>query len=389
MKENVNEINRNQNSWITPDQELLLRASLNKKDEALPAWELWRSNVDFDKIDAGSYRLLPLLYSNLSKQKINDPLMERLKGIYRRTWYENQMLSHRAAFILENIHRAGIKTMLLKGIAMIHLYYKDYALRPMTDFDFMIPEKQAVEVFKILKDSGWNSANKNPENLIPIIHSADFSDPSGLHRIDLHWHLFLECCHIDADQDFWDNAVPTKFQERQTYVLNPTDQLLHTCIHGMKWCIIPPFRWVADAMMIINNSGREIDWNRLITLAQQRRLILPLQQGLEYLQNNFNADIPINILNAIDQIPITKHERIEYNYKIENHKNKFLGNIPVFWFDYIRTAENKSFKNNLIGFIKYVKFYWNLESTWQLPLYALVLSIAKIKIIFNSSLEKH
>ncbi|HYA13731.1 MAG TPA: hypothetical protein VEF33_05270, partial [Syntrophales bacterium] len=58
----------------TAQQEALLRASLLQGEEALMAWDYWKSNTDMNRIDQGSYRLLPLLYRNLSLHGVKDPL---------------------------------------------------------------------------------------------------------------------------------------------------------------------------------------------------------------------------------------------------------------------------------------------------------------------------
>lgn len=379
----MNELNHQSNFSLALEQELLLKAVLLNGDEVISAWEKWKLNVDFELIDPGSYRLLPLLYHNLSKHGIKDPLMDRLKGIYRRTWYENQILSHKAVNLLEFFQDAGIKTIVLKGIALIHLYYKDYGLRPMSDFDILVPTEQATEVIKLLRKLGWTSGYRSPETIIPFIHSCDFTDVTALHHLDLHWHLFIECCQPNDDDDFWNGAVETTIKDIPTCMLNPADQLLHTCVHGMKWSIIPPFRWVADAIMILNSTLTEIDWDRLIMQAQKRHLILPLRQGMEYLKNNFRGNIPTEILQRIQNLPVSKIEYIEHKYKIENQKKKLLGNIPTLWFDSLRLSGYSSLVHKLFGFLKYVQHFWDLKYLWQLPLYSLFLSARKIWTMVN------
>ena len=61
--------------WPTPEQELLLRAALLQGEASLKAWQEWKSTLDFDHIDPGSQRLVPLLYHNLQRQGVQDPLM--------------------------------------------------------------------------------------------------------------------------------------------------------------------------------------------------------------------------------------------------------------------------------------------------------------------------
>ncbi len=75
---------------LTWPQYLLLTASLRENDAALNAWHEWRSIVDLQTVDRGSTRLLPLLWHNLVAMGVDDPLMPRLRGIYRHTWFSNQ-----------------------------------------------------------------------------------------------------------------------------------------------------------------------------------------------------------------------------------------------------------------------------------------------------------
>ena len=377
----MNSLKLSNNDWITSQQELLLKASILHGDDAIQSWEKWKSSIDFDHIDPGSYRLLPLLYSNIIKYEIKDPLINRIKGIYRRTWCENQILTNQAIKLLKLFHSEGIETIVLKGIAMTVLYYKDYGLRPMSDFDILIPTKKAPEAIRLLRKSGWKPGYKSPEHIISFIHSCDMCDISGLYHLDLHWHLLIECCQANADDDFWEGALQVNIKDNYTYVLNPADQLLHTCIHGMKWSIIPPFRWVADAMMILNSSQTEIDWNRLISQAKKRRLILPLQKAIDYLFNNLNAGIPENIFETIQKITVTTQEYLEFKFKISNQKRKLLGNIPVLWFDSLRLSENMPPIHKLTGFVNYLKHFWDLESIWELILYVKQLSIKKVRSI--------
>src|SRR5574341_997684 len=77
--------------WPDRRQRLLLRAALLADGDALDAWQAWKSEADFDQLDYGTARILPLLYRNLTFLQIHDPFLRRLKGIYRRTWYANQL----------------------------------------------------------------------------------------------------------------------------------------------------------------------------------------------------------------------------------------------------------------------------------------------------------
>ena len=129
--------------WPAPDQVLLLRAALEQGDEALAAWRAWRQIVEFDRIDSGSQKLLPLVYANLSAMGVKDSIPGRLKGHYRLAWYKNQMLFRQVAAVLLAFEEAGLEALVLKGVALALQYYQDAGQRPMLDFDILVQPAQA------------------------------------------------------------------------------------------------------------------------------------------------------------------------------------------------------------------------------------------------------
>ncbi|MGH7792702.1 MAG: nucleotidyltransferase domain-containing protein, partial [Thermodesulfobacteriota bacterium] len=354
--------------------------ALLQGEEAISAWEKWKVVVDFEQLDPGSHNLLPLLYNNLGTLGIKDPLMKKLKGIYRQTWYKNQLSIHRLGSLLNYFHRLGIETMVLKGAALTPLYYRNHGLRPMSDIDVLVPSKKASEAINALIESGWTPESQSPESQIPVAHGTEFRSTSG-QIIDLHWHVLHECRRVEVDDRFWRRAIIIKLNNVSTHALSPTDQLLHILVHGIKWNPDPPFRWVADAMTIINAAQSEIDWDTLSREAKEYRLILPVRLGLGYLRSKFNASIPQAILETIQNTPASKMERIEHSYKTGNYLRKPLGYMPILWFDYSRLEGNKALLLKLAGFPEYLRLFWGAESFWQLPRHAISMTARKIRSI--------
>jgi len=77
-----------------PAQILLLQAALGQGPEAATAWERWERENGLDRPDEGSYRLLPLVYRNLSRRGFSGPRWNILRGIHRNAWSKNQLLFH-------------------------------------------------------------------------------------------------------------------------------------------------------------------------------------------------------------------------------------------------------------------------------------------------------
>jgi len=233
----MNKANGNVDCWPTWQQELLLRAALLQGKNSIEAWEKWKSSTDINQLDLGSHRLLPQLYRNLHVQGVKDRLLEKFKGIYRRTWCDNQLLFHEVSALLRSLGDAGIETIVLKGAALALLHYRDCGLRPMNDFDVMVHVEQRSAAIDLLRKLGWTPIPRSPEGVtetyLSVVNSHGFTHIAG-RECDLHWHLFPECCQVDADNDFWEQAVPFEIHDVLSRSLAPTDQLLHVCVHGAE-----------------------------------------------------------------------------------------------------------------------------------------------------------
>jgi hypothetical protein len=367
--------------WPTKQQELLLRASLLKGNETIDAWHEWKSDIDVDSLDQASRQLLPLLYRNLRIHGVEDPLMDMFKGIYRLTWYKNQMLLHDMVDVLSAFHNAEIKTMILKGAALTLLHYRDHGLRYMEDFDVLVHTEQASAAVYLLKRLGWRPISRpmkvfNKE-YFSVRHSHGFEDDVR-RQFDLHWHVFFESCYANSDKDFWNVAVSTEFHNISTYALNPTDQLLHVFAHGINWAPVPLLRWIADAMVIMNSSQSEIDWNRLIEQIRKHRLILPIKDALKYLHKVFNLPIPPAVLKSLESMSVSRIEHMEY--QVRTQPPGLMGGIPKKWFRYLRSSQiagNPLSKFNFIGFIRFLQHDWGMDHLWQVPLYIISSGISR------------
>ena len=398
-----------ENYGPTPLQELLLKAALLPAKEAIPAWEEWKASVDIDKLDAGSYRLLPLLYRNLHNLGIDGPVLSKLKGVYRHTWSKNHFLFQRLVPLLEAFHLASIETLILKGAALMLLYYNDYGLRPMGDFDVLVRRKDLRTAIAVLDRLGWTLESEwpkenipfkkvldrfsespalgLPEALLPFHHAMGFEKTDGGH-IDLHWHISHECLTAHVTDEFWNRAMPMQMNRIPTQVLDPTDQLLHICLHGSRWNHLPPVRWVADAMTILNVKESKIDWNRLSAQVEKHRLILPLTDALFYLQETFDAPIPSAVIRHLEELPTSKREQVKY--QVTSQPLTLLNFLRKHRCHYSQVKD--TFHPPVAFFLKYLWLHlqclWGLKHSWQVPICAFLVTIREISIRFENQLKR-
>jgi hypothetical protein len=350
----------------TEPEEVLLQAALLDRLHSIKAWKKWRSTTNIeDQLDSGSFRLLPLVYKKLKGYGIQDPLMNRLKGIYRMAWCKNQILFYELTRVLQRFHDAGIRTMLLKGAALALLHYKNYGVRPMADLDVAVPTKQAPSAIDLLTRTGWIPRTRPSKGDLRYRHSMQFKNKDG-QELDLHWHVLYECCREGSDDEFWEGAIPLQVNEVSTYALNASDTLLHAIIHGVRWNEERPIRWIADAFTVINTSGSEIDWIRVLEQAKKRQLILRLSQGLRYLRRKFHVKMPQIIVDTIDEFPVSFLERIENRYIMTNQEKTLMGGLPSLLVQYLRLMNGRRIMSTVGGLLDYLKYRWNAKSTRHL-----------------------
>lgn len=345
----------------------MLGAALLPQEEAIKAWYEWRSISDIDDLDSGSFRTLPFVYKKLSEYGIEDELMGKLKGMYRRTWYNNQILFKKMAGLLRTLHDQGFQTLVLKGAALTVGYYRDHGLRPMQDFDLLVRTKQAPDVFHFLREIGWTADREPAESHLPYCHSIPFKNEAGA-LMDLHWHALFQCCAIDDDDDFWEGAESIEISGVETKILNPTDQVLTLSTHGISWNSTPPFRWVTDVMVLMQSTNTEIQWQRLIQQAQERDLVAPVKHALHYLKDKLAAPIPGDVLQELRQTPIFIVDRLHYRYATSDRSKLLLGDFSVLLFHYVRLTKGHNWMKRLWGLPGYLKYVWNVESLGKLAM---------------------
>ena len=372
-------VNNEPGCWPTRDQELLLRAALLQGELALESWNEWKQSINIDVLDYGSHRMIPQLYRNLLHHGVKDPVMERFKGVYRYYLYKNKILLHQISGLLTDFEEARIRTMTLKGAALIQLYYRESGLRPMHDADVLVPTYQAEQAMELLTKTRWKSVYyERPQTRIPIQHSTPFENDGGC-QVDLHWHLFWECFNANQDNEYWESAVPIQIGAAQTMALSPTNQLLHTCWHGARWNEVPPIRWVADAMAIMGESAAEIDWTSLVKQARKHHISMPLKDSLEYLKHSFTAPVPDTVLNSLAAIRTSKIEREGYEVTLNPLAPPTTAKIlRLLYYDYLWLRSSTTMRFKSLAFAKYLQAKLDIDRLWHVPLYVSLRVVKRI-----------
>jgi len=307
----------------SPEQLLVLHAALDEPEPAARSLDRWLREVGPERADPASLRLLPLLYTRLpalEPHQISSPadrefdaVREGLRDMYRGSWQRNQVLFARAGRLIERLEAVGIETLVLKGASLAELTYGDAGARPMEDVDVLVPTGRREEAFELLFVEGWRAARGDPREWAEVHHSLGYAgDTDG--AVDLHWFALWQ----PADEgELWRAAVPFALAGTPTRAPCRADQLLLACVHGVPRGAVPPFRWVADAVLLIRGEGEGLDWDRLVAEAERRRLSVVAAAALAYLREEFAAPVPAEVLARLDAVAAPRHERVAFRAACE------------------------------------------------------------------------
>ena len=345
----------------TPEQLLVLHAALDERDAALAAWERWRERVEFDDVDHGSARLLPLVYRNLGPADLDPEVAGRLKGLYRHAWSNNQLIFKRAAEAIAVLEGAGIKTLVTKGASLTLLSYGDVGVRPMDDVDVLVPIERTADAIEVLRAAGWSPDHDDPASWTEVHHSLGFVGPSR-GNVNLHWFALWQPAD---DAELWRASLPLELAGAATRAPCADDQLLLACVHGTPWSPLPPFRWIADAVTVVRASGDDLDWERLVGEAERRRLTVATGAALAYLVEEFSIAVPAATLERLRAVPVSRHERAAFRAACK--PDSPLRTVRMAWDRYRRLSDLDTGAPKPVGFPQFARRFWGLGSVWALP----------------------
>ena len=296
---------------LTPAQALLLQAALLKGQAALTAWEQWQSSVDIEILDADSCVLLPQLYQNLLAHGVEHPHMARLKGIYRRTWYGNQLKLKQIKILTSHLKEVGIETLLLGDAALCACQTENYRL--MSNFHLLVHSAELEGAACQLTGLNWQTSGVRSQQSIHFQNDQEDS-------LYLQGRLFWAIPQDYTDEQVWQYATFIE-GDLTGWMVSPTDRLLDGCVRtffksrsaeSSSATRSRSFHGIADALILIQKSGNDLDWMRLITQAQRYQMILPVRNMLTLLQQVLQLSPPSWVLSALYQMPIASWEWQNY-----------------------------------------------------------------------------
>lgn len=371
---------------LSLSDELLLKAAMLPQEQAAKAWIEWQNTFDLNLINSNQTTLLPMIYHHLRVTGVLAPYTEKLKGIYRFYWLNNQLLFNGVKSILEVFLEKGISVNLIKGSALASYYYKEVGLRGMSDFDVLVSPEQAIQAVKILIELGWECVDVPYEkvlnkNYLSVSHSQNFQKrmQGKIVSFDLHWYPLSEYIGKNTRNFLNQTSLAVTFKELNVYTFSPTEHLFHVCVHGFFHNYSGAIRWLADILVIMNHSAEHIDWLKLAARIKADHLALPFYKTFYYLRATFDAAIPDYFLQQLKQMEIKPSANREHYWKTTVIKGTMLHVFMNAWHIHTRAMQFASLPQTIMAFPQFLQYLTCRKKLWHLPFYGMLIASKRLQ----------
>jgi hypothetical protein len=252
-------------------------------------------------LEPGTFALTPLLYRRLETWGAEDPLLPKLKGLYRHSWTRNQLLLGQLKTIAHAFASAEIDMLAAGGCLLVGGFYGEPALRPLDRLDLLVHQADAVAAAAHLQSLGWSAARASDLSRLERLPAVWFSRGEG--RV-----VVLRTRIFPPEVSPWDDRIVFELDGIQCGGLSGARQLLWTCLGDDRHQIWGRVQWLSDLRALVENDPGP-DWERVLKDTETLRAGLPVRDALTYARE-LQIGIPPPVLERLEAVPARTRERI-------------------------------------------------------------------------------
>jgi putative nucleotidyltransferase-like protein len=219
-------------------------------------------------------------------------LLPGLHQAARKTLVDNLVLLRALGDLSSVLSEEGIGFVVLKGASLLGFLYGEIQLRPMTDLDLLIRQKDWPKLADTLHSRGYRMPAAGEERYYARnwYHQLVESPATPPTNLEFHWNLeSVERSRIDPEELIHE-AVPCEIDGRSYLRLCDDHLLLHLSVHLAHHYQSPALIWVEDLRRLIG-SGR-LDWERIGRTARSWGVANCVAYSLRYVERAFPGTLP-------------------------------------------------------------------------------------------------
>ena len=350
--------------WLE-ENSLLIHAAIQESPEAADSWEQWLNTVDFDHVemDKHTFSLLPLVYHNLMRQKYDHPLMPRLKGIYRRTWLENQVSLIKIIPFLHQFYENEIPVIVLDDLTSMLSLYDGQGIHQIYALDILIRKDDIPRILNQLNTNKiWSKVSAGGRYL-KVETPLEFWSPFEL-PITVAWRLYPYIKTQGQADAVWEHAEKTQLGNSPVYTLGYNYQFLRLCQRVASSNPEVAFFSLIDIAWMLSKQADRMDIKRLKEIIADYHLVFPVIESLQMINECLNISFARELLDECRDLPVSAIDRLEHRWiNLYRPFPDLTARICRRLLLYRRSPKI----SGIFGFFRYFQFAWGGEKLRTLP----------------------
>jgi hypothetical protein len=279
-------------------------------DEFTPAdWKLFSQMAEREGV-------APLMYWKLKDSPVAVPLstFNLLRSTYYQTLGQNTLMYQELERILAALDEAGLPVIVLKGAGLAATLYEDIGLRPMSDLDLLVKEKQFQEALELICSLGYAQEPMPHEFNRQIGYDVHLWCNTGPDlRVELHWGLVTwgNVWFGPEMKWYWEQAHKLRLDVQNVLgrnldnalALSPECSLLYQSAHLLLQHGSEQARllWHYDIYQLVSHFRPETDWEDLVMTVQDNKWAPALGTVLAQIKHLFAASVPDRVITALSR----------------------------------------------------------------------------------------
>lgn len=304
--------------------------------------------------------IYPVVKQLGSKNLTEEDIMDKWKKstIMGALWQKRSL--EKFGKTLEQLNKAGIQVMALKGLMLRDLYpTKD--LRGMTDVDILIHSEDLDKAERLLLELGYAEDHRDLKHIL-------FLKKDNI-PIEVHW-LLVDLFYFKKASEFekavWENTKPYEFLGNKMVVASLENNILHLCLHMAVHFAYSGFglRQLCDLVILVEKNEGNIDWKAFLEKVDKTNLNNFVIAIFDVCRRLLDFNVP-NILKNHDS---SNDIYIDMIIQSIFFGGVYEGNLGKTRFAHVdgellEFYENNNVNNNLTEKVKYfLKFFFPLPS---------------------------
>ena len=243
-----------------------------------------------------THRLIPAVFHAIKKNHLGpfvpSTMLPSMAAAALWTSHVNQQIFKMVGKVVNRLADQSIFPICTKGIVLADSFYEDPAMRPMSDFDFVISEKEQPIVHEVLIGAGFCFE--------PELETADaiyLRSKNGV-VCDLHKRFRLyERFKMDELSHF---IEPRFIQSSVLRIFDANAMIVHLSEHmrGHLPETGPLLSWLVDLALVIRKRSNEISFRHIQELMPDNNALNFYLHAVRFLQKEFGFVPPRSIASA-------------------------------------------------------------------------------------------